>query len=249
MDWQKALWGVLLVTVGCAQAPHQLRTLETAQSRCTPFLFPETGIYAPGLEPYQLALGERLFSTPEQRQVQMLVAPPLEKEEAVFLVQDVNVARVVYRRMPRNLWTAMMREIRNSAQDKSRYALGPREQSRALANVADVPETWQAPLPLSVAERLSSLWTRALNGVRQSPHPADGVARDGVHYHFAALVGGRDIYAGRAYSPPPGSTAARLVDVGQALARYARAGDKDEEAHGELLRSLTDLSSALDTCP
>jgi hypothetical protein len=40
-----------------------------------------------------------------------------------------------------------------------------------------------------------------------------------------------------------------MVDVEQALARYARAGDKDEEAHGELLRALSDLQSALDACP
>jgi hypothetical protein len=131
----------------------------------------------------------------------MLVAPPLEKEEAVFLVKDADVARVVYRRMPRNLWSAMMREIRNTAQDKSRYALGPHEQARALANVPDQPESWQAPLPLSVAERLNGLWTRALMRVRHSPHPVDVVARDGIHYHFAALVGGKDIFAGQRLQP------------------------------------------------
>jgi hypothetical protein len=76
------------------------------------------------------------------------------------------------------------------------------------------------PVESQTARLMHEAWERTILETRYPHHPRQ--VRDGVSAHFSAWVTDRGIISGRTHSPPAGSQAAGILELGQLLGKYAR---------------------------
>ena len=97
----------------------------------------------------------------------------------------------------------------------------------AEAQVAEVlhrvrPEREAVPIDSLTAALIGSAWESALLRVRYPPPDRVGlISFGGMGAHFGRFEWGRGLYGGRAESPPEGSIADALMDLGMDIGQYA----------------------------
>lgn len=184
------------------------------------------------VDEYQVALAQA-FLPDRYRDVQMLVVPSFQPEQSVYVRRPVLRGRapagvspvVVSIRARKSLWAERSRIV---AGGRRNFTATAEDQRRAMAQVRPDLDVAEAPLAEATVVVLEELWTAALRQVRYPEQPRLGL--DGVTYHFADWTRGFGYRAGTVWLPATTSRLAGLVEVGEALAAYARTAPQDRPA-------------------
>jgi hypothetical protein len=163
------------------------------------------------LSPYDVVLAEVFGRTgpPHDVLVHVLLLPSFDREAAAGVRRTASGYEAFSVLPESSLWAAVVGVDGSGSWDAdAARGVGLRREA--------------VPLDSSTADLLHRVWERTILGTRYPHRPRS--MRDGVIANFSAWVDDRGVISGMTHSPPAGSPAALLMELGVRLGEYARGG-------------------------
>jgi len=210
-------------------------------------LEPETGVLA-NPDRYSLKVQEVFSSALTNQAVcQAVILASFEPERMVGLQRSDKGIEAFSLSPSSTIWDTEVIALHESGEIETwdtnfhKLSLAENESYQALkkatpADYRSIKVTVKAqPIDEALGGRIATVWKRMLMGVR---HPKEKRAGcDGVTYHFSMWIKGRGILSGQVWSPDSKSRTAALVELTEALSRYAEGNLNAAELGRTVLRA------------
>jgi hypothetical protein len=147
------------------------------------------------------------------RKCELVAAPSLEREWAVYLVRG-------NRRVPQVVWTRFREPLWNRLAPGPADIAGLPTRPEPLLPPAMAIDTATAEIPEKLADLIENAWVRMLAGVHDDDRGRAGL--DGTMYFVSHWSARGDIHSGSTWSPDRGSRPAALVALGEQMSALAQ---------------------------
>lgn len=231
---RKVLLNLLSLIVGCSVCAQE-------------HLEPEAGVLADP-DRYRLKVQEVFSSALTNEAVcQAVILPSFEPERVVGLQRSEQGIEAFSLSPSSTIWDTEVIALYESGRiqrlDTNFHILSLADNDSYQALKKATPADYRSikvtvktkPIDEALGERIATVWKRMLMGVHHPKEERQGC--DGITYHFSMWIKGRGTLSGRVWSPNPRSRTAALVELTEALARYAEGNLNAAELGRTVLRA------------